>query len=110
LFEDIAYRRVGYDELPQTSKYGPSYLSTVWLGVDHSFGLGGPPIIFETMRFLMETHELSLFPNVRTHPSIEFPSPEEPHDYIEQERYYTEEQASLAHRHILKLIHEREMT
>jgi len=26
-------------------------VSTVFLGVDHSFGIGGPPILFETMIF-----------------------------------------------------------
>jgi hypothetical protein len=26
-------------------------ISTVWLGIDHSFGDGGPPLIFETMIF-----------------------------------------------------------
>lgn len=26
-------------------------VSTVWLGIDHSFGLGGPPLIYETMLF-----------------------------------------------------------
>ena len=26
-------------------------VSTVWLGLDHSFGREGPPLIFETMLF-----------------------------------------------------------
>jgi hypothetical protein len=26
-------------------------ISTVWLGLDHSFSMGGPPVIFETMVF-----------------------------------------------------------
>jgi hypothetical protein len=26
-------------------------VSTIWLGLDHSFGLGGSPLIFETMIF-----------------------------------------------------------
>lgn len=26
-------------------------ISTVFLGIDHSFGLGGPPLLFETMIF-----------------------------------------------------------
>lgn len=30
---------------------GDVVVSTVWLGIDHNFGLGGPPIIFETMIF-----------------------------------------------------------
>lgn len=28
-----------------------SRVSTVFLGLDHSFGIGGPPILFETMIF-----------------------------------------------------------
>lgn len=30
------------------------WVSTVWLGLDHSFGLGGPPLIFETMTFVVD--------------------------------------------------------
>lgn len=33
------------------SRVGRITLSTVWLGLDHSFGDGGPPVIFETMTF-----------------------------------------------------------
>lgn len=32
-------------------------LSTVWLGFDHGFGMGAPPIIFESMLFAPEPHE-----------------------------------------------------
>ncbi len=27
------------------------YVSTVFVGVDYSFGMGGPPLVFETMAF-----------------------------------------------------------
>src|SRR5262245_9438306 len=30
---------------------GDRRVSTVWLGADHSFGLGGPPLYFETAIF-----------------------------------------------------------
>ncbi len=30
---------------------GEVKVSTVWLGLDHSFGKSGPPLIFETMVF-----------------------------------------------------------
>ena len=30
-------------------RVGEVRVSTVWLGLDHSFGFGGPPLIFETM-------------------------------------------------------------
>lgn len=41
---DRHWRRVAYTEV------GESYVSTVLLGSDHSFGFG-PPIIFESMVF-----------------------------------------------------------
>jgi len=34
----------------QLSK-GDVYVSTVFLGIDHNFSTGGPPILFETMIF-----------------------------------------------------------
>lgn len=37
------YRCVGYDEV------GPVRISTVWLGLDHDYGLTGRPLIFETL-------------------------------------------------------------
>lgn len=45
LFGDPALRRVAEDTI------GEAWVSTVHLVLDHSFGLGGPPIIFETMIF-----------------------------------------------------------
>jgi hypothetical protein len=44
LHEDNAYKRV------DATQIGKFWVSTVWLGLDHSFG-GGPPLIFETMVF-----------------------------------------------------------
>jgi hypothetical protein len=32
-------------------------VSTVWLGLDQSLGLGGPPLIYETMVFGSALHE-----------------------------------------------------
>ena len=40
-----ADRRVALD------KVGTVRVSTVFLGIDHNFGLGGPPLLFETMVF-----------------------------------------------------------
>jgi hypothetical protein len=37
--------------MEQTTLPGDVLVSTVLLGIDHNFGLGGPPIIFETMVF-----------------------------------------------------------
>jgi hypothetical protein len=50
LFEDAEGRRIGYDELPNGYT-----VSTVWLGLDHSFG-DGPPLIYETMVFKTGSH------------------------------------------------------
>ena len=44
LMEDEEYKRVG------SESRGDVLVSTVWLGLDHSFGQG-PPIIFETLIF-----------------------------------------------------------
>lgn len=45
-FENTDSRRVGYDELGNLS-----YVSTVFLGLDHSFLSDGPPVLYETMIF-----------------------------------------------------------
>jgi len=45
LFENLDYRRVA-----QTVTQSGARVSTIWLGLDHSFGTG-PPVIFETMVF-----------------------------------------------------------
>ena len=46
LLEDTSYQRVAEDILPNGT-----WVSTVWLGLDHSFPGTRPPIIFETMVF-----------------------------------------------------------
>lgn len=45
LHEDPNYARVAWTETPDV------IVSTVWLGIDHSFIEGAPPAIFETMIF-----------------------------------------------------------
>lgn len=45
MLNDIDTRQLALDELPNGQR-----VSTVWLGLDHSFG-NGPPLIFETMVF-----------------------------------------------------------
>lgn len=44
-FEDFEYKSIGADVV------GPWNVSTVWLGLDHSFGEPGGPLIFESMVF-----------------------------------------------------------
>lgn len=45
MFEDLSKRRVSRTKLAEHD------VSTVFLGLDHSFGDGGDPILFETMVF-----------------------------------------------------------
>lgn len=45
MFEDWATRQIG-----RTERDGIT-VSTVFLGLDHGFGAGGPPLVFETMIF-----------------------------------------------------------
>ena len=45
LHDDIQYRRVAETTVPDGT-----WISTVWLGIDHRFS-EGPPLIFETMVF-----------------------------------------------------------
>jgi hypothetical protein len=49
-----ASRHVGSTEV------GDRWVSTVFLGVDHNFGIG-PPILFETMVFSRDTHDEILY-------------------------------------------------
>lgn len=52
LLQDDEYRRVDQTYI------GQDLVSTVWLGIDQSFGTGGAPLIFETMRFTGELAEV----------------------------------------------------
>lgn len=82
LIGNLGYKRVGYTEFSSGR-----WVSTVWLGMDHSFGLGGKePLIFETMVFA------------------------EPRNYSSEfmERYSTEEQAREGHERIVNMVRELE--
>jgi len=98
-------RVVACDDLPDTS-----YLSTVWLGLDHGFG--GPPLFFETMRFSMKTKQARspLSGHVYLYrPELEFPDPfGEPGETTTQLRYGSEEEALAAHHEIVRRIRVRE--
>ena len=45
-----------YKVVKQTNCYDGKWISTVWLGLDHSFANRGTPVIFETMVFENRTH------------------------------------------------------
>ena len=76
LHSDPVYKRVA------ESHVGPLWVSTVWLGLDHSFG-DGPPLIFETMVFATDGTDI---------------------DWSEQicERYSTEEEALAGHQAVVE--------
>jgi hypothetical protein len=69
--EDHDHRRIGLDEV------GDTHISTVWMGIDHSFWDHGPPVIFESMLF-----------------GGEFSG--------EMRRYHTEAEALEGHRHAVR--------
>jgi hypothetical protein len=51
LLGDMDYKRVGLTRVTSSSDPDAEFtVSTVWLGIDHSFG-DGPPLLFETMVF-----------------------------------------------------------
>lgn len=51
-FNDIGRRRVAVTDMEHPT-LGKIRVSTVFLGLDHAFIPGGPPMIFETMNFSM---------------------------------------------------------
>jgi len=60
LHADMEYRIVGQEYV------GPYWVSTVWLGLDHSHS-EGPPVIFETMVFVPDEEEHTLGPEMLCH-------------------------------------------
>jgi hypothetical protein len=84
LMEDFPYRRIGDTMLPNGIR-----VSTVWLGLDHSFG-GVAPLIFESMAFAAE---------VKVHKAgeIGFTRDFEYHEELDCERYATEDEARRGH-------------
>ena len=49
--EDPDYHKIGSDFITVPGEAEPIHVSTVWLGIDHAYTEGGPPVIFETMIF-----------------------------------------------------------
>ena len=74
-FEDFGYRRVGETKLFR----GWVQISTVWLGLDHSYSETSLPIIFESMVF------------IRNPFTGDWPVS------LESQRYTSEERAALGH-------------
>jgi hypothetical protein len=104
------YKRVAQDDVPNDS-----FLSTVWLGLDHGFV--GPPLFFETMRFAkaISTNHIPASEHVpahtmQYHESLEFPDifAEDPDAMTDQLRYGSEEEALAAHHEIVRRLRIRE--
>jgi hypothetical protein len=111
MFENTKERTVAVTITPYKER-----LSTVFLGLDHSWSLTGPPILFETMLFAPQSDELRKAKRERLHKiadnykrmgeaieEMETFAEEEyikthyPHDQL-QERYSTDAQAQSGHR------------
>jgi hypothetical protein len=86
------YRIVAWDKLPDGS-----WLSTVWLGLDHGIGR---PLFFETMRFTAARDERLVGS------TLAFPDPTDGEDTT-QLRYGSEEEALAAHHEILRRLRMR---
>lgn len=96
LMEQPGYQQVAADALPDGSA-----LSTVWLGLDWSHGIGAP-LIFETMRFAAAVDTFTMPGSGREvpyHPPLTFPVPGSDEE-TEGLRYTTEEEALAAHHEI----------
>lgn len=79
---DYGPRPFDYKSVARTT-VGAYLVSTVWLGTDMNFGLGEPPVLFETMVFANDggpAHEFDL------------------------DRYCTEDQAVVGHRDMVTLV------
>jgi hypothetical protein len=79
---DMEYKRVAETQI------GPYWVSTVWLGLDHSF-MEGPPLIFETMVFATDS----------TDPTRETLGPD-----VDCMRYSTEQEALKGHEDMCTLV------
>lgn len=88
---------------------GDYWISTVWLGLDHGFGLGAP-LIFETMVFNHTMPSPPPFPSTMDPESEEFrewsdayPEQTSASD-LDMERYATEEQALEGHKQMVRKV------
>lgn len=90
------------------------WVSTVWLGINHSFG-HGPPLIFETMVFDADAPDYRLFDYLpddwKFEDGLPDDLPERPEvtrwQELDMDRYTTEEQALAGHAKIVQELKER---
>jgi hypothetical protein len=88
-----SYVRVAEDHLDDDH----IWVSTVWLGINHSFG-DGPPLIFETMVFVHLTEEQLEERRWRWTVALRRPMTDFPWEDLECWRYHTEAEARRGHR------------
>lgn len=81
-FESFENRKVAQETLEDGT-----FVSTVFLGLDHNFSDNGPPLIFETMVFSPEEKKVQFGDKERIF-----------HEDLEQSRYSTWEEAMNGHR------------
>lgn len=85
--EDDEYKRVAIDIFE--NRFGhQTRVSTVWLGLDHSYNSDGPPLIFESMAFDDDDTHVSSIPGLAER---EFAKD------LAQERYSTLAEAQAGH-------------
>ena len=115
LLGDFDYKVVARTEV------GPYVVSTVWLGLDHSYRDEGPPLIFETMVFtasalseenmdkpmFIEGEYEQLPPIIGLPEGLKIPKRNPDRESLIEfdcERYATEDEAVTGHRQMVELI------
>jgi hypothetical protein len=88
LLSDPNYKVVKQEYTPKKQ----FYISTIWLGLDHSFGGVGKPVVFETMVFSGRKDKWFVMGGRRRYHRSDF----------DQNRYCTEEEALIGHEVLLK--------
>lgn len=99
-FEDTEKRILGRDTVNLPLRKREVLVSTVWLGIDHSWG-NGPPLIFETMVF---GYPEPLLPRISARIRRKrYYAPEW------QWRYSTKEEALEGHLRVLEMVRKRKL-
>ena len=97
LHEFAALFETGNYKIVKQTTVDKQIVSTVWLGIDHSFGDTEAPLIFETMLMSVDLHPKVFFNKV-------YLTPDFSDEWGFQERYSTEEEALKRHDEIVQMI------
>lgn len=96
-------RRVAFD------KVGDYEVSTVFLGMDHNFGEGSQPILYETMIFRPVTKE-EIKEDQKNEKKYRVSWKEgdvKEDDSFELRRYYTKQEAEVGHKEMVELVKQK---